>query len=126
MLSSRKQCLSISRRTFSILRRYFKANRFLFFGLIVMRVCSFYRIYNFFYVIASESLYYERCFRSHLKYKLALPDAKTERFFKEKKTIYFRNRRGLCEDNPLSQIVSNYYKKITRFRQSEKSKYPRA
>jgi hypothetical protein len=36
-------------------------------------------------MIASESLYYERYFRSYLKYKLAFFDVKAERFFLKKK-----------------------------------------
>jgi hypothetical protein len=74
----------MSRRISSILRRHLKANRLLFFGLIIMRACSFYRTHNFFYVVAPESLYCERYFRSYLEYKLAFPDAKAERLFKEK------------------------------------------
>jgi hypothetical protein len=89
MLSSRKQCFSIPRRTSNILRRHFKANRLLSSGLIVMRACSFYRIYNFLYVIAPESFYCERYFRSYLKCELAPPDAKIERLFKEKERLTF-------------------------------------
>jgi hypothetical protein len=92
----------MSRRTSNILRRHLKADRFLSSGLIVMRACSFYRIYNFLYVIAPESLYCERYFRSYLKYKLALPDAKAERFLKE-------------EERFASEITA-VYTKTSRFR----------
>jgi hypothetical protein len=77
----------MSRRTFSTLRRYFKANRLLFSGLIVMRVCSFYRIYNFLYMMAPESSHCERYFRFYLEYELAPSDAKIKRLFKEKKRL---------------------------------------
>jgi hypothetical protein len=92
----------MSRRTFSTLRRYLKVDRFLFFGLIVMRAYFFCRIYNFFCVITPESPYCERYFRSYLKYELALSDAKAERFFKEKKRF-------------ISEIAIAYAK-ISRFR----------
>jgi hypothetical protein len=90
------------RRITSILRRYLKVNRLLFSGLIVMRVCFYCRIHNFLYVIAPESFYYERYFRSHLECKLAPPDIKVERFLKEKKRL-------------ISEIAAAYAK-ITRFR----------
>jgi hypothetical protein len=86
----------------SILRRYCKADRFLFSGFIVMRACSYYRIYNFLYVIAPESPYYERCFRFYLEYELAFPDIKIERLFKK-------------EERLVSEIITAYAK-ITRFR----------
>jgi hypothetical protein len=86
----------------SILRRHLKADRLLFSGLIVMRAYSYYRIYNFLYVITPESLYYERCFRSYLEYELILPDVKAERLFKEKERLIF-------------EIVTAYAK-ITRLR----------
>jgi hypothetical protein len=89
------------RRISNTLRRYFKANRFLFSGLIVMRVCFFYRSYNFLCVITPESLYYERYFRSHLKCELAPSDAKIERLFKEKKRF--------------ASEIAAVYAKITRF-----------
>jgi hypothetical protein len=75
------------RRTSSTLRRYLKANRFLFSGLIVMRACFFYRVYNFFCVIAPESFYYERYFRSNLKCELASLNAKAERLLKKKERL---------------------------------------
>jgi hypothetical protein len=90
------------RRTFSTLRRHFKANRLLFSGLIVMRACFFYRIYNFFCVITPESFYCERYFRSHLKCELASLNAKVERLFKEKKRFAFE--------------IAAVYAKIIRFR----------
>jgi hypothetical protein len=77
------------RRTSSTLRRYLKANRFLFSGLIVMRACFFYRVYNFFCVIAPESFYYERYFRSNLKCELASLNAKAERLLKKKERLTF-------------------------------------
>jgi hypothetical protein len=86
----------MSRRTFSTLRRHFKADRLLFSNLIIMRACSFYRIYNFFYMIAPESSY------SHLKYELAPLDAKAERLFKEKERF--------------ASEIAAIYAKITRFR----------
>jgi hypothetical protein len=89
-------------RIFSILRRHFKADRFLFSGLIVMRACSFCRIYNFFCVVAPEFSHYERCFRFYLKYELAPLNAKAERLFKEKKRF-------------ISEIAA-VYAKIFRFR----------
>jgi hypothetical protein len=75
------------RRTFSTLRRYLKANRFLSSGLIIMRACSFYRTHNFLYIMAPESPYCERYFRFYLKYKLAFPDAKAERLLKKKERL---------------------------------------
>jgi hypothetical protein len=90
------------RRTSSTLRRYFKADRFLFFGLIIMRACSFCRTYNFFCIITPESSYYERCFRSYLKCELAFPDVKAKRFFKKKERF-------------VSEIAVAYAK-TTRFR----------
>jgi hypothetical protein len=90
------------RRTFNILRRHLKADRFLFSGLIVMRVCSFCRTHNFLYVVAPESSYCERYFRSYLEYKLAPPDAKAERLFKKKKRLIFE--------------ITVTYTKISRFR----------
>ena len=89
-------------RIFSILRRYLKADRLLSSGLIVMRACSFYRIYNFLCVITPESSYCERYFRSYLEYKLAFPDVKAERLFKKKKRLVFE--------------ITVIYAKITRFR----------
>jgi hypothetical protein len=71
----------------STLRRHLKANRLLSSGLIVMRACSYYRTYNFLCVVAPESPYCERCFRSHLKYELAPPDAKIKRLLKEKERL---------------------------------------
>ena len=102
MLSSRKQCFSIPRRISSILRRYLKADRLLFSGLIVMRACSFCRIHNFFCMITPESSHCERCFRSYLEYELALLDAKTERLFKKKER--------------LASEIAAAYAKITRLR----------
>jgi hypothetical protein len=102
MLSSRKQCFFMPRRTFSILRRHFKANRLLSFSLIVMRVCSFCRTYNFFCVITLEFFYCERYFRSHLKYELAPLNAKAERLFKKKERLTFE--------------ITAAYSKITRLR----------
>jgi hypothetical protein len=102
MLSFRKQYFFISRRIFSILRRHFKANRFLFSGFIIMRACSFYRIYNFLCVITPESSHCERYFRSYLKYELASLNAKAERLFKKKKRL-------------VSEIAAAYAK-ITHFR----------
>jgi hypothetical protein len=67
-----------------------------------MRACSFCRIYNFFCVIAPESSYYERYFRFYLEYELAPPDAKVERFFKEKER--------------LTSEIAVVYAKIFRFR----------
>jgi tRNA(Ile)-lysidine synthase TilS/MesJ len=90
------------RRISSILRRHFKADRLLFSDLIIMRACSFYRIYNFLCVIAPESSYCERYFRSHLKCELAPLDAKVERLFKKKERL-------------ISEIAATYAK-ITRFR----------
>jgi hypothetical protein len=92
----------MSRRIFSILRRHFKADRFLFSGLIVMRAYFFYRTYNFLYVIAPESSHYERYFRSYLECELAPLNAKVERFFKEEKRL-------------ISEIAA-IYAKITRLR----------
>ena len=86
----------------STLRRYLKADRFLSSGLIIMRAYPYYRTHNFFYVIAPESLYCERYFRSYLKYKLISPDVKVERFFKEKERLTF-------------EIIA-VYTKIIRFR----------
>jgi hypothetical protein len=79
----------MSRRISSTLRRYLKADRFLFSGLIVMRACFYCRIHNFLCVMALKSLHCERCFRSYLKCKLAPPDAKAERLFKEKERLAF-------------------------------------
>jgi hypothetical protein len=90
------------RYIFSTLRRYFKADRLLSSGLIVIRACSYYRIHNFLCVIAPESPYYERCFRSHLKCKLAPPDVKAKRFLKKKERL-------------ISEIAA-IYTKITRLR----------
>ena len=90
------------RHTSSTLRRYFKADRLLFFGFIVMRVCSYCRIYNFLYVIAPESLHYERYFRSYLECELTFPDMKVKRLFKEKERLIF-------------EIIA-IYAKIIRFR----------
>ena len=78
------------RRIFSTLRRYLKVNRLLFSDLIIMRAYSFCRIYNFFYIMAPESLYYKRYFRSYLEYELAPPDAKAERLFKKEKRFIFK------------------------------------
>jgi hypothetical protein len=86
----------------STLRRYLKADRFLSSGLIIMRAYSYYRTHNFFYVIAPESLYCERYFRSYLKYKLAPPDIKIKRLLKEKERL-------------ISEITA-VYAKITRLR----------
>jgi hypothetical protein len=108
----------MSRHISSTLRRYLKADRFLFFSLTVMRACSYCRIYNFFCVIAFESSYCERYFRSYLECELASSDAKIKRFFKKKRAVYFRDCCDLCEDNPLSQIIPGCYKEIARFRQS--------
>jgi hypothetical protein len=85
MLSPRKQCLSMPRRTSSTLRRHLKADRLLSSGLIVMRACFFCRIHNFFCLITPEFSYCERYFRSHLKCELASSDAKAERLLKKKK-----------------------------------------
>jgi hypothetical protein len=52
--------------------------------------------------MASESFYCEQYFRSYLKCKLAPPDAKAERLFKEKKRL-------------VSEIAV-IYTKISRFR----------
>jgi hypothetical protein len=90
------------RRISSIFRRYFKVNYFLSFGLIVMRAYFFCRIYNFLYVIAPESFYYERYFRSHLKCELVFPNIKAERLFKEKERLAFE--------------IAAVYAKTTRFR----------
>ena len=84
----------------STLRRHLKADRLLFFSLIVMRAYSYCRTHNFLYIVAPESSYYERCFRSYLKYKLAFPDVKAERFLKKKKRL-------------ISEIAAAYAK-ITR------------
>jgi hypothetical protein len=92
----------MSRHISSTLRRYLKADRFLFFSLTVMRACSYCRIYNFFYVIAFESSYCERYFRSYLECELASSDAKIERFFKKKERF-------------ISEIAA-IYAKIIRFR----------
>jgi hypothetical protein len=54
-----------------------------------MRACSYCRIYNFFCVVAPESFYCERCFRSYLECELALPDAKIERLLKEEERLVF-------------------------------------
>jgi hypothetical protein len=54
-----------------------------------MRAYSFCRTYNFFCMIAPESSYCERYFYSYLECELALPDAKAERLFKEKKRFIF-------------------------------------
>jgi hypothetical protein len=72
-----------------------------------MRVCSFYRVHNFLCVIAPESLYCERCFRLHLKYELAFPDAKIKRLFKE-------------EEGLVSEITAAYTK-ITRLRKQHRA-----
>jgi hypothetical protein len=87
MLSSRKQCFSMPRRTSSTLRRHLKADRLLSSGLIVMRACSFCRTHNFLCVVAPESPHCERCFRSHLECELAPPDAKAERLLKEEERL---------------------------------------
>jgi hypothetical protein len=92
----------MSRRISSILRRHFKANRFLFSDLIIMRACSYYRTYNFFCVITPESFYCERYFRFYLEYKLTSPDAKAERLFKKKERF-------------ISEIIA-VYTKISRLR----------
>jgi hypothetical protein len=84
------------------LRRYLKADRLLSSGLIVMRACFYCRIYNFLYVIAPESSYYERCFHLHLECKLALSDIKVKRLLKEKERL-------------ISEIAA-VYTKIIRFR----------
>jgi len=86
----------------STLRRYLKANRLLFSDFIVMRACSYCRTYNFFCVITSESPYYERYFRSYLKYELVSSDVKVKRFFKK-------------EERLISEIITAYAK-ITRLR----------
>jgi hypothetical protein len=67
-----------------------------------MRACSYYRIHNFLCVIAPESLYYERYFRSYLECELISPDIKIERLFKEKERLTF-------------EIIATYTK-ITRLR----------
>jgi hypothetical protein len=90
------------RRISSTLRHYFKADRFLSSGLIIMRACSFYRTHNFLYMVAPESPYCERCFRSYLEYKLAFPDAKAERLFKKEERLAFE--------------IAAIYAKISRFR----------
>jgi tRNA(Ile)-lysidine synthase TilS/MesJ len=90
------------RRISSTLRRHFKADRLLFSSLIIMRACSFCRAHNFFYVIAPESPYCERYFRSYLKCELTLLDAKVERLLKKKER--------------LTSEIAAVYAKITRFR----------
>jgi hypothetical protein len=90
------------RRIFNTLRRHFKADRFLSFGLIIMRACSFYRIYNFFCVIAPESFYCERYFRSYLECKLTFLDVKVERLLKK--------------EERLASEIAAIYTKITRLR----------
>jgi hypothetical protein len=95
------------RRISSTLRRHFKADRLLSSGLIVMRACSFCRIHNFLYIVAPESPYCERCFRSHLKYKLAPSDAKAERLLKEKERLAFK--------------ITSAYTKITRLRKQHRA-----
>jgi hypothetical protein len=77
------------RRIISTFRRYLKTDRLFFFGLIIMRVYSYYRIHNFFYVITPESSYCKRCFRSHLKCELTPFNAKAERLFKKEKRLTF-------------------------------------
>jgi hypothetical protein len=95
------------RRISNILRRYFKADRFLFSGFIIMRACSFCRIYNFFCVITPESSHCERYFRSYLECKLAFLDVKAEWLFKEKKRL-------------VSEIAA-IYAKITRLRKQHRA-----
>jgi hypothetical protein len=90
------------RRISNILRRHFKADRFLSSGLIVMRAYSYYRTYDFFYVITSESSHCERCFRFYLKCELAPPDAKAKRLFKKKERLVFE--------------ITAIYAKISRLR----------
>jgi hypothetical protein len=90
------------RRISNTLRRHLKADRFLFSGLIIMRACSYCRIHNFFYIVAPESFYCERYFRSYLKCELAPPDAKAERLFKKEKRF-------------ISEITA-VYAKISRLR----------
>jgi len=102
MLSSRKQYFLIPRRTSNTLRRHLKADRLLFSGFIIMRACSYCRIYNFLYIIAPESPHCERCFRLYLEYELAPPDIKIKRLFKEKERLTFE--------------IIIIYTKITRFR----------
>jgi hypothetical protein len=92
----------MSRRIFSILRRHLKADRLLSFSLIIMRAYSYCRIHNFFYIVTPESLHCERYFRFYLKCELAPPDAKTERFFKEKERLAFE--------------IAAVYTKISRLR----------
>jgi hypothetical protein len=76
-------------RTTSTFRRYLKADRLLLFELIVMRAYSYYRTYNFLYVIGPESPHYERCFRSYLKCELTPPNAKIERLLKKEERLTF-------------------------------------
>jgi hypothetical protein len=89
-------------RTSSTLRRYRKADRLLFSGLIIMRAYSFCRIYNFFCVVTPESPHCKRYFRSYLKCELAFLDIKAERLFKKEKR--------------LASEIAAVYAKITRFR----------
>jgi hypothetical protein len=77
----------MSRRISSTLRRYLKADRFLFSDFIIMRACSYCRTHNFFYMITPESFHCERYFRSHLECELAPPDTKAERLFKKKERL---------------------------------------
>jgi tRNA(Ile)-lysidine synthase TilS/MesJ len=72
-----------------------------------MRVYSFYRTHNFLYVIAPESPYYERYFRSYLECELAPPDAKAERLFKKKKR--------------LASEIAAAYAKTTRLRKQHRA-----
>jgi len=72
-----------------------------------MRACFFCRTHNFLCVIAPESPYYERYFRSHLKCELTPSDAKAERLFKKKER--------------LASEIAAAYAKITRLRKQHRA-----
>src|SRR5258707_533572 len=100
MLSSRKLCFPIPRRTSSTFRPHFIVDYLLSSGLIVMRAYLYCRTYNFLCVVGPESVYCERYFRSYLEYEVALLDAKAERLFNKKRAAAFRNYCRVRENHP--------------------------
>jgi hypothetical protein len=116
MLSPRKQYFFIPRRTSSTLRRHLKINRFLSSDLIVMRAYSFYRIHNFFCVIAPESPHCERYFRSYLKCKLAPLAPKPQRLLKKKQRLTSEIITIYTKTSRLRKQYRAVIKKIARFR----------
>jgi hypothetical protein len=77
-----------------------------------MRACSFCRIYNFLCVIAPESFYCERCFRSYLEYELAPPDVKVERLFKEEERLASEIAAVYAKASRLRKQYRNVMKKL--------------